>query len=58
MKPNKLTTLTRPVALPAYGLAFLSAAVSMAQGGVWVSLAIFGFSILAATAVEVLKLRT
>jgi hypothetical protein len=58
MKLKKLTPLTRPVALPAYGLAFVSAAVSMAQGGVWVSLAIFGLSIFAATAVEVLKLRT
>jgi hypothetical protein len=30
----------------------------MAQGGVWASLVVFGLSILAAVAVEVVKLRT
>jgi hypothetical protein len=52
MKRNQVTVRN---GLPAYCIAFVSAAVSMAQGGVWVSLIIFGLSILAAVAVEVYK---
>ena len=58
MRRKKLPSAVRPLILPAYGIAFVSAAVSMVQGGVWASLAVFGLSLLAAIAVEVLKLRT
>ena len=45
----------RSVGLPAYGIACVSAIVSMARGDVWTSLAIFVLSIGAAVAVEIYK---
>jgi hypothetical protein len=41
--------------LPAYGIAAASAAVLMAQGGVWAALVVFGLTILAAVIIEVYK---
>jgi hypothetical protein len=48
MSIRKSPRPARSADLLAYGIAFVSAAVSMAQGGIWASLAIFGLSIVAA----------